>query len=242
MTAPVTVVDDQASLVAQAAAQIATLTSEAVARRGRASIALTGGRTARALYHLLANPVEPWRQSIPWPALDLFWSDERCVPPSHADSNYGMAVDALLHHVPVVATAVHRMRGEDENPHAAAADYARQLHPLDISLLSLGDDAHVASLFPRSDALRERERLAVAVRPSHLRLWRLTLTPTALLAAGTTIVIASGVAKADAVAAAMHDTGDVDRCPARVLRAAGERVRWIIDRPAAGRWRAAPPS
>jgi 6-phosphogluconolactonase len=98
-----------------------------------------------------------------------------------------------------------------------------------------------ASIFPGSRALHERERLAVAVRPPHLGTWRITMTPPALLDAETIVVAGTGARKEQAVAAALSAPLDVERWPAQLLRGAGDRVAWIIDRPAAARWRDAPP-
>lgn len=240
MTPRLTIVEDAAALIAAAADRITSILADTIATSGRAAVALTGGRTARVLYAALADPSRPWRTRIDWPALDIYWSDERHVPPSHADSNFGMARDALLALVPVREDAVHRIRGEAADPGEAAADYARGLERLDLSLLALGDDGHIASLFPHSDALLERQRSVVAVPATESRLGRTTLTPPALVKASATVLLASGESKAAAAAAALFEADDPGRWPVHVLRAAGDRLQWIIDRPAAARWPAAP--
>ncbi len=248
-----TIAGDAAAVARDAAARLTQAIERAVAARGRAVIALTGGGTARTVYEQLANPAGPWRHRIDWSNLHYWWSDERHVPPSHPDSNFGMAREVLLAHVPIPASHLHRMRGELEDAHQAAASYAVELAGwrggtagdgflADVSLLGIGEDAHIASLFPGSNALDERERLAVAVRPPHLGTWRITMTPPALLDAETIVVAATGARKADAVAVALSAPLDVERWPAQLLRAAGSRVTWIIDRTAAARWRGEPPA
>lgn len=253
MTPPtVTIAGDAAAVADQAAARLTQAIERAVAARGRAVIALTGGGTARTIYERLASAAGPWRHRIDWSSLHCWWSDERHVPPSHPDSNFGMARDVLLTEVAIPAPHLHRMRGELEDAQRAAAGYAAELAALrkgtgggflaDVSLLGMGEDAHIASIFPGSSALYERERLAVAVRPPHLGTWRITMTPPALLDAATIVVAATGARKAAAVAAALSAPLDVARWPAQLLRAAGGRAAWIIDRPAAARWRDAPPA
>src|SRR5215469_12541859 len=106
------VVADAESLARRAAQYFTEMASEAVAAQGRARIAISGGSTPKAAFQLLADPNHPWRAHMPWDKLDLFWVDERCVPPDHADSNYRMTREQLLSRVPLPAERVHRMEGE----------------------------------------------------------------------------------------------------------------------------------
>ncbi|MFW6206255.1 MAG: 6-phosphogluconolactonase, partial [Gemmatimonadota bacterium] len=120
---------------------------EAVEEHDSFGLALAGGSTPRRLYELLATE---YRAEIPWPRVQFYWSDERCVPPDDERSNYGIARSMLLDHVPIPATNVHRIRGE-LGPERAAAEYERilgQADSLDLVLLGLGADGHTASLFP----------------------------------------------------------------------------------------------
>lgn len=180
----------------------------ALPQRGR--VVITGGTTAARVYPELAA-LRP-----DWTGIEVFYSDERCVPPGHEASNHGMAERTLLR--AVAPAAVHRMRGEDD-PQAAAAAYDRLLRPLrpfDLVLLSLGADCHVAALFPGSPALAEDERLCVAVgRPDGLA--GLTLTPKALGAARRAVVLAAGRGKAAALARALDAATAPQVCPARLL-------------------------
>lgn len=232
---------DAGSAAMQAAERITTLIETAVGARGAAAVCLTGGTTAALLYELLGNPAQPWRTRIDWPAVHLFWSDERHVPADHPDSNVGMARRTLIDHVPVRASQVHRMRGELQDPHDAAREYELLLPDVfDVMLLGLGADAHIASLFPGSPLLAAvggapRRALVAAVWAEHLEAWRITLTPPAILNARAIVLFAAGTAKADAVYAALEAAPDVSRYPAQLLRHADDRTEWFLDKAAAGR-------
>ena len=206
-------------------------------------VSLTGGHTPQHLYELLADPRQPWRARILWERVHLLWGDERHVPPDHPDSNYRMAHDALVAKVPIPPEHVHRMRGELEAEEAARAyelDLAdtfraagRTDQTFDLMLLGLGDDAHIASIFPGSPVLHERTRRVAAPWVPHLEAYRITLTPPALVDARRIVMLVEGPKKAEAVAAAIEGAPDVLRWPAQLLRAAGDRVEWLIDRSAA---------
>jgi 6-phosphogluconolactonase len=220
------------------ARRVAVLLASAVAARGRGRIALAGGRTPEALYRLLADP--PYRDQIPWESVEVFWGDERCVPPDHAESNYRMAHEALLSRVPIPPGNVHRMAGEAGDPSAAAGDYEAVLHRacgipprLDVCLLGLGPDAHTASLFPGSPALEETPRSVAAVWVETFRAWRLTLTPPVLNAARYVIFLVCGADKAEALRAVLEGPAAPERYPAQIVRPPEGRVEWLLDREAA---------
>src|SRR5579863_7453155 len=120
------VVPDAAALAARAARHFVEMAEAAVAARGRARIAISGGSTPKAAFQLLADPNQPWRARMPWDKLELYWVDERCVPPDHPDSNYRMTREALLDRVPLSPAQVHRMEGELD-PEEAAARYESEL-------------------------------------------------------------------------------------------------------------------
>ncbi len=121
--ARVEVFDDPAALLDAAADAVTAIALASVAARGRVTLALAGGSTPRGLYQRLAGG---WRERLDWTRVHVFWGDERCVPPTHADSNYRMAREALLDHVPIPTAQIHRMAGEAD-PEAAALDYAATL-------------------------------------------------------------------------------------------------------------------
>ena len=241
--AVVTVVDDNAQLAATAALRITTLVEQAVAARNRAVLCLTGGRTPEPLYQLLADEREPWRARIDWSRLHVFWGDERHVPPDHPDSNYGMASRALLSRVPIPSAHIHRMHGEYPDARAAARAYEAGLMPFDVMLLGVGEDAHIASIFPGSALLHvpvtavgagpDGPPLVAAVWVEKLHTWRITVTPAAVLESRAILVMAAGPAKAAAIQAALTLPEDIATWPAQLLRRAGDRVEWIVDRAAA---------
>jgi 6-phosphogluconolactonase len=185
----------------------------------------------------------------------LFWGDERNVPPDHPDSNFGLANRTVIQHVPIAVSHVHRMRGEIPAVDAGH-EYDLMLRarrdeipdPLfDVMLLGIGADAHIASIFPESPLLpvgrgftprqadREGPPYAAGVWVPTLNQWRITQTPPALLDSAAIIMMAAGSTKADAIAAAIEGQLNVSRYPAQLLRAAGDRVEWIIDDVAATR-------
>src|SRR3954469_24408183 len=138
-----------------AAERITQLIETAIAKRGTAFVSLTGGSTPRDTYAALADPSRPYRARIDWARVRLFWGDERHVPPDHPDSNFGMADRALLQHVPIRPDHVHRIRAELPDAREAAAAYATELPEIfDVMLLGLGEDCHIASIFPGSELLQ----------------------------------------------------------------------------------------
>ncbi|MGC3998627.1 MAG: 6-phosphogluconolactonase [Anaeromyxobacter sp.] len=229
---------DPAAVAQAAAAEVARRMAEAVAARGRFTLALAGGSTPRALYERLADPAGPYRTRLPWGQVTVWFGDERCVPPDHPDSNYRMAHQALLRHV--AAGAVHRLEGERPPPEAAnryEAHLRRELGEdpaLDLVLLGLGPDGHTASLFPGSPALEERQRWVAAPFVPHLGAQRLTLTYPVLDAARAVLFVVSGAEKAPALAQLLSPAAGAPLIPAARIRASGEQ-RVLADEAAAGR-------
>ncbi|HTV45996.1 MAG TPA: 6-phosphogluconolactonase [Stellaceae bacterium] len=223
--------EDSEALSRRAAQWVADL---AAASRGRFAICLSGGSTPRRLYQLLA--AAPYRAAMPWDRVHWFWGDERFVPWDHPDSNYRMAREALLAHVPVPAENVHAI-GTTGAPDAAANAYQRELEayygaaaldparPLfDIELLGLGPDGHTASLFPGTAVLDERRRWVaeiVGARPET----RITLTYPVLASSRHTAFLVAGADKREALARVLE--GD-HALPAARLRPEGELV-WFVD-------------
>lgn len=206
-------------------------------------VVLSGGNTPAYLYRLLTNP--RWRERVHWPRLSFFWSDERPVPPTHADSNFRMAWETLLAPLGVHGSQVHRMRGEANDLHAAAREYeetiACEFHTFlgatvprfDFVLLGMGADGHTASLFPHTPALEERRRWVVANFVPELRSTRLTLTYPILNAARCVMFLVTGANKAQAVARVFDPRTPVEDCPARGVCPVDGKLLWILDRAAA---------
>jgi 6-phosphogluconolactonase len=225
--------DAQAASVALAES-FAARAGEAVAARGRFSVALTGGSGPVRAYRLLGE--EPLRSRIPWEGVHLFWGDERCVPPGHARSNFRMANEAFIARVPIPPGNVHRMRGELP-PAEGAAAYAAELAAFfgpgtprcDLIHLGVGPDGHVASLFPFTDALRERERTVTTSLHLPLGEPRITLTLPVLNAATRIELPVMGADKAAIAWAVLRGPIDPFRFPAQFLRPVDGEMVWVMD-------------
>ena len=229
---------DFAELSRRAAEVVVGTINDAVQAVGTCSIVLAGGNTPRTLYRLLASEFRPL---VPWASMHVFWGDERYVPPEDSRSNYGMAKEALLDHVPCPAANIHPMPTHFPSADAAARDYERTLRNhfveqwprFDIVLLGLGDDGHTASLFPGSLALAERTRWVVAAQAPVEPHLRLTLTLPALTRARAVFVVVAGPAKAEALQHVLEGAGDWIKYPAAGIRLAKGSVIWWADREAA---------
>jgi 6-phosphogluconolactonase len=234
-----------ARLLAEAAADhVARLVRETLAGRGGFTLALAGGSTPRPVYERLATP--RYKSEIDWARTELFFGDERCVPPWDASSNYAMVRHALLERVPVPEANVHRMRGEDD-PQGAARDYEALLRgalgalpgaaapaaALDLVLLGMGENGHTASLFPGTPALGETRRWVVAQYVEGLGTWRLTLTPALLNAARHVTFLVSGAAKARTLQRVLEGPRIPQELPAQIIQPANGELRWMVDAAAA---------
>jgi len=221
----------------EAADAFVTCVAGVLADRATARVALAGGSTPKAMYRLLASPA--YRERVEWRRLEIYFGDERCVPPEHADSNYRMAREALLDHVPLGADRVHRVAGE-RPPEEAAAQYQQKLvrlgdpPRLDLVLLGMGPDGHTASLFPGTPVLTETRALAAAVYVEKFQSWRVTMTAPVLSAAAHVIITAVGAEKADALLLAL--TKPAGTVPIQLVHAVDQR--WLVDGAAAEKWRA----
>ncbi|MEO5987760.1 MAG: 6-phosphogluconolactonase [Candidatus Eisenbacteria bacterium] len=222
--APV-VIPDEAMLFDAAARVVRDVGAKAISDHGDFRVAFPGGRTARALLERLAG--EPFRTQIEWGRVMVLFADERAVPPDHAESNYRLVREALLDPLGAEAPLTRRMAADSPDLGQAARDYALELErPLDLVVLGVGEDGHIASLFPGSPLLLASEARVGAVFDSPKPpARRLTLLPRALAEALSVLVLATGAAKAGAVAAACAEEGDISTCPARLVRSAA----WLLD-------------
>lgn len=235
------VFDDLDALARAAAEEIAKSAQEAIAERGRFTIALSGGSTPKPVYRLLAHAPR-----IDWRRVHVFWGDERHVPPDHAESNFGMAHGELLSKIPIPPENVHRMRAENPNVERAADEYAwtlrsafnleeGELPRFDLVLMGIGDDGHTASLFPGSDAVREQSRLVIAPWVEKLGAHRITLTPPVFNHARLALFLVSGEEKADALKSILEGGFEPDLHPAQIVKPGEGRLVWMVDRAAASR-------
>ncbi len=234
--------DNLETLAQRAARRFYEMAERAIAdaQRRRFTVALSGGSTPRALHRAL---VAHYRDLIPWDAVQVFWSDERCVPPDHPDSNYRMARETLLEHVPLPAANIHRMPGERTDYDAAAADYEAEIRAVfgtppgtvprfDLVLLGIGPDGHTASLFPGTAALHETSKLIAANWVPKVNMERLTFTYPLINNARQVMFLAAGEEKAEALRDILSGQTSIDERPAVGVRPAAGEVVWMVDRAA----------
>jgi 6-phosphogluconolactonase len=229
---------DETELARHGASLVASLAGRALGSRRLFTIALSGGSTPRRLYEDLTAP--HIAHQIVWPAVHVFFTDERAVPPDHADSNYRMAREALLSRVPIPQENVHRMAGEaadlDREAEACAgalrAPFAGEAPRLDLVLLGMGEDGHTASLFPGGPELDEPSRLVTTSRaPGGMA--RLTLTLPVINAAHVVAVVVSGEKKAGMVQRVLGSAARDEGLPIQRVRPVTGRLVWLLDEAAA---------
>ena len=234
------VLPDPAAVAREAAERVIRAANEAIDLSDRFTIALSGGSTPRALHQLLA--AEPMRSRIDWTKVQVFFGDERCVPPDHPDSNYRMARETLLNKVPIPGDNVYRMRGEVD-PNEAAKEYGRMLKEkfgdegLDLVLLGLGEDGHTLSLFPGTAAVSETHHRCVANYAEHSttgKSWRITLTAPFVNRSREVIFLVAGAGKTNALSQVLEGPRDPQRLPAQLIEPASGRLTWLVDAAAAG--------
>jgi 6-phosphogluconolactonase len=229
---------DLVELSHKSAEQFSQLARESIEASGRLTVAFSGGSTPKHLYSLLASPA--YKNRIQWNNVELFWGDERCVPPDHPESNFRMAQEALLSNIEIPAENIHRMRGERQ-PQAAAAEYEKELQKFfgldsgglprfDLILLGIGEDGHTASLFPGSEALNETKHLVVAPFVAKLNTHRLSLSLPVLNNAADVWFLVTGSSKADAVKQSFSSSSDL---PAAKVQPVNGKLAWFITRDAA---------
>jgi 6-phosphogluconolactonase len=228
-------------LFAAAAEEVVHAANEAVAQRGRFTIALAGGSTPKSLYNLVATNA---RTTLPWDRMFFFWGDERHVPPTDPESNYRMAEEAMLSKVPVPPGNVFRIKTENPEAAAAAEDYEKairkffglepgQFPRFDLILLGMGPDGHTASLFPGTTALQEKSRLVVANWVEKMKTHRITLTLPVLNAARCVTFLVSGTDKAPALKSVLEENVPAEQYPAKLIKPSDGKLIWLIDRAAA---------
>lgn len=235
------VVPDAKAVAIEAAQRVAAAAEDAIARRGKFSIALSGGSTPKALYALLTG--EPFRSRIDWSKVYILFGDERAVPPDHKDSNYKMADEALLSRVPIPKGQIYRMKGElGEKADQAAREYGLMLKSdfpdgLDVVLLGMGADGHTASIFPGTQAVGEVKHRVVgyfAENSSTGKSWRITMTAPFINQAREILVLLAGADKAARLREVLEGPLDPNRLPIQLIRPSRGKMTWIMDTAAAG--------
>jgi 6-phosphogluconolactonase len=210
-----------------------------VASQGVFRVAISGGNTPKRLFLLLGTE---YREKVPWEKVEFFWVDERCVPKDHEESNYKSAYDLMLSKLSLPGTHIHMIECEDD-PAEAALRYeaeirksfgTRDVPSFDFVLLGVGTDGHTASLFPGSEALTEKKRLALAVRGGKPDVWRVTLTLPVINNASQVLFLVAGPSKADVLGDILAGAGKKSKYPAGLVSPLANAT-WLIDKAAASR-------
>lgn len=240
---------DTQELTRVAAQQVVDCANKAIRANGVFTLALSGGSTPRSLYTLLAS--HPFRDQVAWDKVKFFWGDERHVPPDHQDSNYKMAHEAMLSHLPIPPDHIHRMLGEMSSPQEAADWYESVLREqfqspppeiphFNLVLLGMGPDGHTASLFPGTPAVHETSRLVSAPWVEKFQTHRITLTPSILNQAEQVVFLVSGGDKAETLREVLEGPYEPDRFPSQVIRPTQGKLTWLVDQAAARELRRRP--
>jgi 6-phosphogluconolactonase len=224
---------------------VASRIEHAVANRGFARVAISGGSTPQAMFKLLADPKGPFLATVPWDKLWLYWVDERCVPPTDPESNYGVCKELLLSKVPLPESQVFRMEGELD-PEEAAARYESVLRnsmklegaespTFDLILLGMGPDGHTASLFPNTEGLNAMNNLVIANHVPQKDTWRITLT-WPVINHGTEVAFAvAGADKAAVLAEVLTGERNPDEYPSQLIRPSNGKLLFLLDEAAAAK-------
>lgn len=239
----VRILPDLAAIAKRAAQKFVEIASAAVTQKGSFEVALSGGSTPKALYALLVNDAA-LRAQVPWDKMYVFFGDERHVAPDSELSNFRMAKEALFSKAPLKPEQIFRMKGELTEADDAAKEYEQQIRGhfklrdgqfprFDLIFLGMGEEGHVASLFPGTKALQEQKRIVVHNWVGKVLMDRITLTAPAINNAANVIVMATGAAKAMALTAVLENVYEPEQLPAQLIQPANGKLLWLVD-PAAG--------
>jgi 6-phosphogluconolactonase len=248
--AQIRVYKDADEVALKAARLFARLADQYVIGSGSFTVALSGGSTPKAMFKLLAE--SPFLETVPWESIYLFWGDERCVPPDHADSNYRMTNEAMLSKVPIPTGNVFRIEGENPDHDKAARDYADKLSnffltkiqpsktaPLsavprfDLIFLGMGPDGHTASLFPHTTALKNDSDIVVANFVEKFNAYRITLTARTINNARNITFLAGGADKAEVLKQVLEGERNPDLYPSQLINPTKGSLLWLVDEAAA---------
>lgn len=215
--------------------------AQSITEQSRFLVALNGGSTPNRLFQLLATD---FREQVDWSKVQIFWGDERCVPPDDPGSSYGQARASLLGHVPIPDTNIHRVQGE-LGPVEGSKDYARTLKQFasppfdwprfDLVYLGMGEDGHTASLFPGSPVDVTEPTMPITAHYQDRPANRVTLTPVVFNNARMIAFMATGEKKAQTLAEVLSDRYNPELYPAQRIRPTDGKLIWLVDVAAASK-------
>jgi len=229
---------DKTALFQSTAELIVEASRSAIARSGRFAFVLTGGSTPKSLYELVAT--DEWKGRIDWAKVHLFWGDERFVPATDGQSNYGMAKKALIDRLELPATNVHRVVTEDTTPEGCAESYEQDIREFfkaptgvfpsfDFVLNGMGSNRHALSLFPGRPTIHEKSRMVVADFVPEVKMNRITMTAPLVNAAREVVFLVAGEDKAEAVNDVVFGPRNVDEKPAQLIQPDNGELIWMLD-------------
>jgi len=235
----VRILADGAAISRYVAQRLLEIATKAVSEKGSFDFVLSGGSTPKTLYSLLANDLALHAQ-LPWDKMHVFFGDERHVGPNDAQSNYHMALEAMISKAPLKPEQVFRIKGEYPEAAEAAKEYEQairehfklsdgQFPRFDLVLLGMGSEGHVASLFPGTKALHENRRIAVHNWVGKVLMDRITLTAPAINNAANIICMVTGAEKAPALAAVLEHVYEPDQLPAQLIQPTNGTLLWLAD-------------
>jgi 6-phosphogluconolactonase len=230
---------DGAAIAKRAAQEFVRAAAAAVGAKGSFNVALAGGSTPKALYSLLVND-PALRSQVPWDKTQLFFGDERHVPPDHADSNFRMASEAMISKSPLKPEQVTRIKGENPDAGQAALQYEKALREyfklkdgeypnFDLVLAGMGNEGHTLSLFPGTKALHADGRIAVRNWVGKLFTDRITLTAPAASNSAEILFMVTGTDKAPALKSVLEGPFEPDQLPAQSLQPKNGKLLWLVD-------------
>ncbi|MBN1121314.1 MAG: 6-phosphogluconolactonase [Anaerolineae bacterium] len=232
---------DAQSVFEEAAERWIRIASQAVAESGSFSVALSGGSTPRSLYELLASA--PYRDQVDWEKTHVFWGDERRVARDDEQSNYRMAYESLLSHVPIPGSQIHPIDGmglssgivrDYDDAMWKHFRYERGGWPrFDLMLLGMGEDGHVASIFPGTRTVSDLSSRVIVYQVPQLGVERITLSLPVINHARNILIMVAGESKAAALYEVLHGEAQPSRYPAQAVSPVDGELVWLVDQAAA---------
>jgi 6-phosphogluconolactonase len=239
MAREIQVLDSASSIAEAGALHFVRICNSSVKANGKFSVVLSGGSTPKGMLSLLAS--DEYKKQVPWDKCHFFWGDERSVPPTHADSNFKMATDALLSHIPANPAQIYRMEAEKADINQAAQEYQNKIATFfnipnsgsppqfDLLYLGMGPDGHTASLFPGTTALGEKSRWVVPNFVPKFNTNRMTFTYPMINQAKNIIFLVAGKDKVSALKEVLQGEPALETYPSQGINPIHGSLLWLLD-------------